>query len=312
MATLSEAQLAAFPLVRGFAVVLRDARSLGQHIRFVDGDGGDLAGFPWWDHMETGLKRWTLDRVPLGSRAAPFDDLEQGWQIYIFAEGDHVYVVQGGEPGCHRFARWFRVERAAYLAAWARLLDAVQAEHRSAASLAEALAHPDEVERLSLQGQPMGALPGEIARLRALRFLDVSHCKLTALPEALAGCAALERIEANFNQLASLPAGLFRLPKLRWLALSYNHLTELPEAIGGLGELTILTASSNRLTALPAALFQMAQLRELIVTDNPLRSLPARLDGLVQLTNLNLGANRLPQAERDRVRAAYPALAVHV
>lgn len=309
---LSKLDPSAFPLVEAFAIRLRDCGSLGHHLDFVDGDGTQLAGFPWWDNVEVALKTLDAARIPCGTRDTPFEDLEQGWQIYIFEEDSFVYVLQGIDPGCTEFPAWFKVNKADYFAAWTAAIDAARADRRNAATLAQALAAKSEVRKLDLGGQHLTELPDEIGELAALEELHLSHNDLVALPASVARLTRLKRLEMKFTKLVTFPRVILELARLEWLAIDFTKLREVPEDIGRLANLRILTLCANDLGALPASIFRLPRLTELIATDSHITSLPPVLGDLPMITHVNLSANRLPATEKARLRARYPTARVDV
>ena len=126
---LSELDLGAFPVVRNFKVLLKHIASLGHHVELHD-ESGFLAGFPWWDHAARTLRMRGEEAVPIGTIENPFEDLEQGWQILIFEQGDKVYVLEGPEPVCPDFPVWFAVPREEYFQAWKDVIEKVRADER--------------------------------------------------------------------------------------------------------------------------------------------------------------------------------------
>jgi hypothetical protein len=308
----SQLDLAAFPLVEGFALKLRDCAMLGYHIDFVDGDGARLAGFPWWDHVEVALKTLDAATIPRGTRAAPFDDLEQGWQIIIFEERGFVYVLEGAEPCCTEFAAWFKVKTADYVAAWSAAIAWARANRRTAGTLEQAFAAKSEVRKLDLRGQHLTELPEEIGELAALEELELAHNDLLTLPLSIGRLTRLKRLEMNFTKVVDFPRAILDLTSLELLAINYTKLREVPEEVGRLERLSILTLCANDLGALPASIFRLPRLEELIATDSHMTSLPPVLGDLPMITSINLSANRLPESEKSRLRARYPKVRVTV
>jgi hypothetical protein len=116
-------ELDAFPVVQDFEIALTDAGGpFGRKVRFWSDQLGWLAGFPWWDHADLALHLCTLIDIPIGTRATPYYDLEQGWQILIFREGAFAYVMEGGEPSDDpvTWSSWFRVPLEQYVSEWIR------------------------------------------------------------------------------------------------------------------------------------------------------------------------------------------------
>lgn len=117
-----------FPIVQDFRLELRDCGGdLGWHIEFLSHDLGHLGGFPWWDHVDVALQRFSLENIPLGTLDEPYSDLDQGWQIVIFEANGFVHVlenegVDGEDPSGCTFTTWFRVPRVQYVHEWTRVI----------------------------------------------------------------------------------------------------------------------------------------------------------------------------------------------
>ncbi len=112
---------ARFPLVEDFVVRLVQTRSFGLHVELASEQRGRLATFPYWDHADKAMTAPDFT-PPLGTTEAPFDDVEQGWQILIWERDGHVLVAEADEPGS-RFDRWFRVDVEVYRDAWAAAIE---------------------------------------------------------------------------------------------------------------------------------------------------------------------------------------------
>ena len=116
-------ELGAFPLIKDFAIELRESEDLGQHIYYVSPSHGELASFPYWDNVERDMRHFVTEDVPLGSLDEPVDDADEDWQIVIFEHAGFVYVMEGSEPHATSFDVWFRVPSDRYIAEWARIID---------------------------------------------------------------------------------------------------------------------------------------------------------------------------------------------
>jgi hypothetical protein len=114
-----EDELSGFPTVADFSVQVRDHR-----IEFHSARRGRLAGFPAWEHADRDLVHFTASDVPLGTFDEPFEDADEAWRMFLFEHGGFVYVLEGDAPLVENFARFFRVPRDRYFAAWAALIDA--------------------------------------------------------------------------------------------------------------------------------------------------------------------------------------------
>jgi hypothetical protein len=119
-----------------------------------------------------------------------------------------------------------------------------------------------------------GGVPAALARLTALRELDLSHNEFTSVPKEIGNIAALETLALDANQLASVPAELGRLSALNGLFLGYNRLTSVPMQLGNLIALRQLRLSDNQLASVPAELGNLSALTTLSLDDNQLTSVP--------------------------------------
>lgn len=124
MPAWNDIDLAAVPLVRSFAVELRELEDLGKIVHFVSPEGGELAWFPAWEHAERDLPHMNAVDVPLGTLEDPYDDRDEGWRIVIFEHEGFVYVFEDDRPDGTRFPRRYRMPRDQYLMGWALLMDA--------------------------------------------------------------------------------------------------------------------------------------------------------------------------------------------
>ncbi|MBE2253471.1 MAG: hypothetical protein IAE78_28345 [Myxococcus sp.] len=183
---------------------------------------------------------------------------------------------------------------------------------RELAEVPEALLELEDLEVLSLESNPIEALPEGFGRLRALRELNLRATRLRDL-SPVAKCKSLERLNVVYAWLKSL-TGL-DLPKLRWLHCGQRDLKlnaplgDLPalehlEIWGGAGpytptiaelpsltELVIHGGSSSRLLEFPAFVLGMSRLRVLELRGSPFPQIPDGLLGLTALERLDLGCS---------------------
>ena len=103
-----------FPLIDDFEVRLEEVKTscrsaFGYHARFFSRTRGYIADFPWWDHAERNLIRDDF-QIPMGDLQKPFYDLDEGWEIIIFADDDLVYILQGHHdyPAGEGYYAWFK------------------------------------------------------------------------------------------------------------------------------------------------------------------------------------------------------------
>jgi leucine-rich repeat protein SHOC2 len=139
----------------------------------------------------------------------------------------------------------------------------------------------------------IGAVPAEIGRLSALRYLNLTDNQLTSVPAEIGQLTSLRVLFLNHNQLTSLPAEIWQLTSLRVLELAANQLTSVPAEIGQLTSLQQLVLGGNQLTSLPAEIGQLTSLGELHLYGNQLTSVPTEIGRLTSLRSLNLGQNQL-------------------
>ncbi len=96
------------------------ARGSGTALRFADGRGQQIAGFPWWDDVCRDLRTWTLDDVPAGDITRPYIDLDQCWRILIWRHADRVYIAEGTDQSLFHGLYWVTADE--YASAWADAL----------------------------------------------------------------------------------------------------------------------------------------------------------------------------------------------
>lgn len=121
---IKELDLNQFPLIEDFEIIIKDCgKNLGLHLYYFSKKlGKTIASFPWWDNVNRDFVNMSLDNIPIGNIESPFDKLEQSWQIVIWEKRDFVYIIEGEDPCCFEFPRWFKVEKAKYFAEWDRIL----------------------------------------------------------------------------------------------------------------------------------------------------------------------------------------------
>lgn len=259
--------LEAFATVQGFAIALRPAASLGEHLEYRDGAGTRLAGFPWWDHVSALLKRRPPYYRACGPREDPFTDMEHGWEQLAFETGGFVYVLEGNGDGI--FPVHFRVASERFTAEWARVISEAKQRHQSCDNLPEALEHPEEVRTLDLASRPR-EIPDSVSSLVGLEHFRCTLGTFTALPQSLATLSRLRYLLLPMNQLEALPEGLGQLRALEVLDLTGNKLTEVPKSLHALPRLQHLHLSGNRIRELPPWLETMPALKSFDAAENPL------------------------------------------
>lgn len=133
---------------------------------------------------------------------------------------------------------------------------------------------------LYLHDNRLSSLPGSLARMKALRYLNISENAFDTIPECVCGMAGLMELRASDNQIESLPDSIVRLARLRELHLRNNKLTRLPDAIGALMELRQIDLRGNPLRELPASLATLPRLEKLDLRWVETLMLPVWIDEL--------------------------------
>ncbi len=121
-----QSKLKDLPLIHAIEIVLHgDSKtSLGIHVAIV-GNGGILASFPWYDHMERRLASeesaamMDMNKSQLADEH-PFADADQGWNFVTTADEKYQYILQGSDDGINEgtFLSYFKVDRQRYLDEW--------------------------------------------------------------------------------------------------------------------------------------------------------------------------------------------------
>jgi hypothetical protein len=106
-----------YPTVSDFHVRAVGNPYFGVQMAWTSDELGPVTMFPWWDHLEADPRlddpRWR----PVGTKARPYVDSEQGWFVEIWADAGFVHVHQGDlDKG--RVHTWYRVPLAVFEASW--------------------------------------------------------------------------------------------------------------------------------------------------------------------------------------------------
>ncbi|MGW4942513.1 hypothetical protein ACWEOZ_13125 [Actinoplanes sp. NPDC004185] len=97
---------------------------------FPEARGWPVAGCPTRvvGATEAQMRAWTLADVPCGTLTEPYHDTDQGWNVMLWQQGDHVFVAEGDGGwdevrDSNTYTRWFKVPRELYFQAWAAALE---------------------------------------------------------------------------------------------------------------------------------------------------------------------------------------------
>lgn len=149
------------------------------------------------------------------------------------------------------------------------------------------------------------AIPGEVAQLPVLTYLNLDGNAVTDVPDSLAGAVKLRWLRLNGNKVRELPASLGALKDMRRIYLRRNLLTSVPAVVQEWPELEALILDDNAITEVPDWLgVKMTNLKFLSLKGCPISRLPADLSGLSQLTALNVADCKFSSEEVQRIRAA--------
>jgi Leucine-rich repeat (LRR) protein len=162
-------------------------------------------------------------------------------------------------------------------------------------ALTAALADPDNVSELRLEGAKLGRYPEEISSLPRLKRLHLDSNEIAQLPLSVGQLQGLRTLSLRYNKLSSLPKELAHLEGLEVLDLKGNSLTSLPEELSNLKSLKVLDLTNNRLQELPKDIGQMSSLEELRLRGNRISQLPGSLAKLHKLRVLELTGNPISE-----------------
>ena len=209
------------------------------------------------------------------------------------------------------------------------------------AALPDGIGRLLSLERLLIDEASLTTLPASVGRLERLTHLAIGGNKLSEIPPAAGGLTALRYVKiAGARKLKRLPSEcaewtqvqvfwtddvgfkevpepIFAMKGLRSLAISNGALKKLSPRIGELAELAFLklennwtSPAGNAIAEVPKELLALDRLVQLDLRFNLAESFPAALGGLASVRFLGL-PERMPQAEVDRVAAAFPGAEIH-
>ncbi len=157
---------------------------------------------------------------------------------------------------------------------------------------------PKTIQRLWLADNILMELPAEVATWSSMTYLNLDRNRLVALPDL--SQTALRWLRLNDNRLTALPP----LPEsLETLQVQRNQLTTFTQRPAALRQLNL---SGNPLTSIPEEVGNGLEWLDLSKTK--VTALPANLKGWRSLKVLNLAECPLPEAEKDRIEAAFNPL----
>lgn len=120
------------------------------------------------------------------------------------------------------------------------------------------------LQRLTLKNNRLASLPLDVLGRMRLQGLDLEGNCVAALGEGdLARLPALRQLNLSANGLAALPASIGDCRALEGLTAANNPMTALPDSLGDCPALTQLDVSGCRLLSLPASLARTRSLQRL-------------------------------------------------
>ena len=100
----------------------------GLNLTYTVPSLGIVMPWGWLKETEAEMRAWTLADVPCGTLTEPYHDSDQGWNVMLWQQGDHVFVAEGDgswdeERDSNTYTRWFKVPRELYFEAWVAALE---------------------------------------------------------------------------------------------------------------------------------------------------------------------------------------------
>jgi hypothetical protein len=151
----------------------------------------------------------------------------------------------------------------------------------------EAFAIP-EIAELSLVGNQLTEIPGNIGDLSNLWALMLSHNNISAISSEISRLKRLAILDISANRITRFPDSITELDNLCELRCSDNQLAELPTDIGNMRALRQLDLQNNCITHLPDSIGKLSNLTHLNLQGNPISSLPANMKELPKLQRVSL------------------------
>lgn len=172
-------------------------------------------------------------------------------------------------------------------------------------SLQLALNSQSKVERLSLSGNRIGVLSGDIGKLNDLRFLDLERNDLNELPIEILNLDKLRELYLPENKLTHLPDGIDTLKALKTLSLASNQFSEFPEQICALTKLEILDLGDNNLSSIPTCISALTKLKVIVLQKNNFKTLPDEFFKLKNLQSIYLNNNPLDKETIQKLKTSF-------
>ena len=182
------------------------------------------------------------------------------------------------------------------------LSDLKLANNHLQGSLTRDIGHLHALEVLDVRGNGLTDLPGSLAELSSLKFLNVDENQLTSLPwQSLSRLPLLRDLTATSNKLTGtlIPSSVSALHTLQFLNVASNALDRLSEEDTDFANLRTLSVGSNRITRLPD-MSSWHELLNLSAEDNDIQELPRGLVDLKRIKIVDLASNSISRLD-DRI-----------
>ena len=132
--------------------------------------------------------------------------------------------------------------------------------------------HSINLKVLSMGGNQLTGIPGQIYELRSLKSLYLGSNIIGEVSRDIRRLENLRILYLGGNCLTTIPTEVGSLVHLQALSLCENKLRSLPSSIANLRNLKSLALHKNLLTALPPEIVKLRGLTELSLRNNPLVS----------------------------------------
>ncbi len=156
------------------------------------------------------------------------------------------------------------------------------------------------LEKLTLYGNSIGAIPGILPPMPNLKVLDLDSTHLSKEPAPNFEFAPnLVELRLTNNDLGHVPESIRHLEGLQNLRLQGIGLSSLPAWFKNLRNLEELDLANNAFTDFPPVLLSLEKLRDLSLSDNQISQVPSKISALKNLIYLDLADNpiaRLPNS----------------
>lgn len=115
---------------------------------------------------------------------------------------------------------------------------------------AEKICGIESLGNLNFSGNSISEIPGSIAGLTNLTYLDISDCGLIGFPDGVFSLTKLASLYLEENRISAISGDWSGLSSLQNLNLGYNRLEAIPDGLGALTGLKRLYLDNNRIASI--------------------------------------------------------------